>query len=114
MGDEEVYDILRQISYKGYLLGEYEWNIEVRILDLDDSYCAIRATKYRRDVDTGEMGYGAGLWVMIPKDFTEQQVVAQCFRLLNSFEEHEAREGFEYKGQRVVGPHRPLPVGAHG
>jgi hypothetical protein len=43
-------------------------------------------------------------WFLSPH-MTESEVVATAFKALLTAEEHECRERFTYRGQRVFGPH---------
>lgn len=47
----------------------------------------------------------------ISKHATVSEVVQTAFAAILAFEEHEARESFEYRGQRLFGPH--IDINAH-
>lgn len=48
-----------------------------------------------------------GKW-MLSEHMTPSELVQKAFMAFLAFEEHEAREHFTYKGQRVLGPHNDL------
>jgi hypothetical protein len=60
---------------------------------------------YRRDVITGEMGYGRGGKAYLSPHMTDSELVQIAFGLYRAYWEHEARETFEWRGRRVFGPH---------
>lgn len=60
---------------------------------------------YRRDVITGEMGYGRGGKAYPSPHATDSEIIQMIFGLFLSYWTHEAREGFEWDGRRVFGPH---------
>jgi hypothetical protein len=65
----------------------------------------IQIVKWRRDVDTGEMGDGPGAKIYLSPHMTETEIVHAVFGAYKGWNEHESRETFEYKGKRVFGPH---------
>jgi hypothetical protein len=69
---------------------------------------SIEIAKYRRDVDTGDWGYGHGGRYLLEPDASASQVVLRVFKALLAYEEHELREGFLLDGQPVLGPHPVL------
>lgn len=60
---------------------------------------------YRKDVITGEMGWGRGGKGYLSPFQTKNEIVQLIFGLYKGYWEHEARESFEYRGRRVYGPH---------
>lgn len=60
---------------------------------------------YRKDVVTGEMGYGKGGEAYLSPFATDSELVQTIFGLYKGYWEHEARETFEWRGRRVFGPH---------
>jgi hypothetical protein len=60
---------------------------------------------FRRDVITGEMGYGYGGKAYLSPHMTDSELVQIAFGLFKGYWEHEARENFEWRGRRVFGPH---------
>lgn len=62
----------------------------------------------RPDCDTGSIGLGRGGKAYVSEHATEDEVVKKVFGLILAYVEHEAREGFYYKGRRIFGPHISL------
>jgi len=60
---------------------------------------------WRKDVITGEMGYGFGGKAYLSPHATDSELVQTIFGLYKGYWEHEARENFIYKGVRPFGPH---------
>lgn len=60
---------------------------------------------YRKDVVTGEMGYGRGGKAYLSEFASDSELVQTIFGLYKGYWEHEARETFEWRGRRVFGPH---------
>jgi hypothetical protein len=92
---------------------ELGMNCEVRVghekaYDLDGNDIGryfIQIACYRRDVITGEMGYGRGGKYYLSKFQTESEIVQTIFGAYKAYWEHEARENFKWRGRRVFGPH---------
>lgn len=59
----------------------------------------------RRDVITGEMGYGYGGKAYLSPHATDNELIQTVFGLYKGYWEHEARENFKWRGRRVFGPH---------
>src|SRR5687768_10396222 len=66
-------------------------------------YLQIRC--WRKDVITGEMGWGHGGKAYLSEHATDNELVQTIFGLYKSYWEHEARETFKWRGRRVFGPH---------
>ena len=60
---------------------------------------------YRRDVITGEMGFGRGGKGYPSEHATDSEIIQMIFGLYLSYWTHEARENFQWRGRRVFGPH---------
>jgi hypothetical protein len=60
---------------------------------------------WRKDVITGEMGWGHGGKAYLSEHMTDSELVQTAFGLYKGYWEHEARENFEWRGRRVFGPH---------
>lgn len=60
---------------------------------------------WRKDVITGEMGYGYGGKAYLSPIATDSELVQTIFGLYKGYWEHEARETFQWRGRRVFGPH---------
>lgn len=59
----------------------------------------------RPDAITGEPGTGRGGKAYLSPHATRSELVQTAFSLLKAYDEHEAREAFEYAGVQVFGPH---------
>jgi hypothetical protein len=59
----------------------------------------------RPDTYTGLMGVGRGGKSYLSPWMTDSEIVRRAFGLLLAYVEHEAREGFMWRGRRVFGPH---------
>lgn len=60
---------------------------------------------WRKDVITGEMGYGHGGKAYLSPHMTDSELVQIAFGLYKAYWEHEARETFQWKERRIFGPH---------
>lgn len=94
----------------GRLVGEIDLGMNSRvIIGHDDEntpgrwYLQIEC--WRRDVITGEMGYGYGGKAYLSPHATDSELVQTAFGLYKGYWEHEARETFVWRGRRVFGPH---------
>lgn len=76
-------------SYAGHI-----WVVQVRLW---------RKNAYGEDFD-----WGYGGQEIVPRDATNGAIVKRVLVCALSFAEHEIREGFEYKGIKVVSPHLNL------
>ena len=59
----------------------------------------------RPDTFTGVMGVGRGGKAYLSPHMTDSELVRRAFALVLAYVEHEAREGFTWRGRRVFGPH---------
>lgn len=60
---------------------------------------------YRKDVITGEMGFGRGGKFWLSEHMTQNEIIQGIFGLYLAYWTHEAREGFTWRGRRIFGPH---------
>lgn len=60
---------------------------------------------WRPDTFTGEMGWGGGRKAYLSPHMVRSELVRLAFGLYLAYVEHEAREGFQWRGRRVFGPH---------
>lgn len=65
----------------------------------------VQARLWRPDATTGIEDWGEGSKVLIENTMSEGQVVKRCFVAMRDFAEHEVREGFKWKGRKVLSPH---------
>ncbi len=102
--EQQVRAIVRQVRYKDYLGGSYRLLVERDKKDPEGRvYLQVEAD--RIDIVTKEMGVGRGGKAYLSEHMTESELVRLAFGLFMAYEEHECREGFEYAGRRVFGPH---------
>lgn len=59
----------------------------------------------RPDTYTGEISVGKGGKAYVNENASENQIVKIVLGLILRYVEHEAREGFKWKGKRVFNPH---------
>jgi hypothetical protein len=66
---------------------------------------ALRASYKERDVLSGKMSEQlTRKWLLSPY-MTNSEIVQTAFKCILTSMEHRAREHFQYKGQRIFGPH---------
>lgn len=53
-------------------------------------------------------GYQQGRKWLLEDEMTDTEIVLTALKAVITFEEHEAREAFRYKGARIFGPHLDL------
>lgn len=94
-----VFDVLDEVEYKD------GWRFHV-VLRGEDIF--VRAVFDAPDVHTGEVEAQYGRMWFIENPFDEEAVVKTCLLAVLVAEEHEAREMFRYRGERVGGPHGVL------
>lgn len=78
------------------------------VLSYEGNNVFLEARLWRKDTYTNEMGWGYGGKRWVNPQITERNLVMTCFALARDFAEHEVREAFKYRGQRIVGPHISL------
>ena len=79
-------------------------DFEFRLQDKGDGW-TIQVRIPRPDTFTGEWGLGGGGKYYVSPYSTEDEIVKKCFAACMAYAEHEVREGFNWKGRRVFGPH---------
>ena len=57
------------------------------------------------DIVSGEPAQQHTRKWLLSEHMTRSEIVATCLKCVLTSEEHEAREDFLYKGQRIFGPH---------
>lgn len=83
-------------------------NFSIRIRqdeDADGGRYYFQIQCWRKDVITGEMGFGYGGKAYLSPHATDSELVQTIFGLYKGYWEHEARETFQWRGRRVFGPH---------
>jgi hypothetical protein len=74
-------------------------------IGIDEPRVFVQIQCYRRDVITGEMGYGFGGKAWPSEYSTQNEIIQMIFGLYLRYWEHEARETFSWRGRRIFGPH---------
>lgn len=65
----------------------------------------LRARFMAKDIVTGEPAEQHTRKWLISSHMTKSEIVATALKCVLASEEHEAREDFTYRGQRIFGPH---------
>lgn len=91
-----LWDIVNEIGYKS----GWGWRIGTK----GDNFW-LQSAFMRPDADTGKWGLGFGRKWLISPHMTKSEVVQTALLAIIQNEEHEARENFRYKGERIFGPH---------
>lgn len=65
----------------------------------------VQARLWRKDTDTGDMGWGHGGKYYISRHATLGDLVKKLFVAARDYAEHEVREAFTYNGRAILGPH---------
>lgn len=99
----EAPDLFVSVQSEITLPENFQLNLEQDKAGGDRWYFQIAC--HRRDVDTGEMGWGRGGKAYLSEHATLSELVQTAFGLYKSYVEHEARETFQWQGRRVFGPH---------
>lgn len=94
---------VQNLEFKGWPLG---WRYVLTALP--DMRVTLHVEFERKDINTGELGWGKGRAWEITEDMDEASVVKTAFAATKAILEHEGHEGFEYKGVRLFDPHFDL------
>ena len=97
----DLIDRLEQITREIQLAENF--TIRIGVSEYGQPFLQIQC--WRKDVITGEMGYGFGGKAHISEHATDSEIVQTVFGLYKGYYEHEARELFQWRGRRVFGPH---------
>jgi len=101
-----VEKILSNINFSKHSCIDMGWGFEVEVRE--DMYF-IRTSFKRKDINTGEFGTGWGRWHTTPTEgATETSIVMTAWVCVKMIVEHELLEGFEYKGKKVLNPHKTV------
>lgn len=99
---EEAEGIVREV--KCSIFGQ---DLQFRFEPFDDApsrwFLQVRA--YRPDTEGGEWGMGGGAKEYVSPHSAPDEIVKKCLKLSLEYVEHEIREGFEFGGFRLFGPH---------
>lgn len=104
MTDETFLDRIRRIVDDVALADNFEIAC-YRDKEVPEGRWYFQIQCWRKDVITGEWGYGYGGKAYLSEHATDSELVQTIFGLYKGYVEHEARETFTYKGRRVFGPH---------
>lgn len=92
--------IVKDTQYRGVRGIAYAYEIAE-----DDGRVYVTLVVTRPETFTGTVSAGRGWRHELHPSMSESQIVKMLFGMGQDFDEHEAREGFVYKGRRVFGPH---------
>lgn len=100
---QEVEDILAQVKYK---------DVEFKAGTIDDDddddsdfYLFLQCAGWEADNVTGEAKLFFGRKWLIPTPITKTDIVNTAFKAVMTWEEHEIREQFKYRGKSIYQPH---------
>lgn len=94
----EVRSILEEVECPPYQITLF------RLRDHEDVWY-LQVRKRRKDIDTGEYGWGYGAKYFISPHSTPEEIRQRALKACIDFSEHETREAFLWKGRRIFGPH---------
>lgn len=92
---DHVLEVMQHVSYK-------DWRIAVR-MDGDRVYLQCMFTAPR--AETGEPHDVHGRKWFLSRFMCDSEIVSTALMACLAAEEHECRESFRYRGQRIFGPH---------
>lgn len=101
-GYGSLMSFIEDLRFTGWPLG---WRY-VAIVDSERLYLQVEFE--RKDINTGELGWGRGRRWEISRDMDEGSIVKTAFAATKAILEHEGHEGFEYRGVRLFDPHFDL------
>jgi hypothetical protein len=105
---QEIRNVLAEVRYKrGYELICRPLEHAKTSVDFDRYYLQVSASIPFPAPMRGSRILKGGKWVL-SEHMTPSELVQKAFQAFLAFEEHEVREHFTYKGQRVLGPHNDL------
>lgn len=76
--------------------------------DIAEGVVVIQAEMWRKDMITGEYGWGQGGEYVVRTSTPDDVIIKICLRASLDYAEHEVREGFKWRGKAVCGPHVSL------
>ena len=96
---EQITEILCDVRYPGF-----EWHIrgdfaDGRHVTLHASFLAVD-----NDMPIGKIEHKTRKW-LLSRHMTKSEIVQTALKCVLTAIEHEARERFTYRGERVFGPH---------
>jgi hypothetical protein len=106
---EEVDKILKNINFSKHSCIDMGWKFELTERKGSEDLYLIRTSFLRKDINTGEIGWGWGRWHTTPvATANETSIVMTAWVCVKMIVEHELLEGFEYHGKKVFNPHQTL------
>lgn len=87
--------ILDDVQYK-------DLRFEIRV---EGDRCFLRVAWHGRDSEDGALKMHYGRWWYLSGHMTRSEVVQTAFKAVMTWEEHETREAFLYRGAAVMAPH---------
>jgi hypothetical protein len=107
MSRDDMFNVLRRLNLVVPMFKGMFWHLGA--LKCHECGCNhmtyLQAKMVREDSETGAMGIGGGSKRYISPHTTPSELVLACMALGRDFAEHELREAFEYKGQKILKPH---------
>lgn len=114
-------DILSRITFQKSCV-DFDWNWEVEELCVVDKSSLdsvlmqkfilkgwlVNTTFKRPDINTGEIGTGAGRKLFIERNSSASNVFFTCWILVDLIVKHELMEAIRFDGRRVLNPHHSL------
>lgn len=95
----------RLLRIKGDIELAENFSLRIGVDNVDNGRYFFQIQFWRKDVITGEMGYGRGGKAYLSPHATDSELVQTVFGLYKGYWEHEARETFKWRDRRVFGPH---------
>lgn len=96
---DRIWEVIQDVDCEPF-------RFELRWVSLDAF--KIQAVLWRKDTNSGNLGWGYGGNHYIAWDATPDAIVKRCFVAARDYSEHEVREAFTYKGRRVFDPHQSI------
>lgn len=100
MTDQEIRNALDEVSFQNYTFN----------LGFSGNRTWLQATFMAPDCHTGADALQYTRKWYISNEATKSEIVQTAFKLALTSVEHEAREAFTYRGQRIFGPHMSVDV----
>ena len=103
---EDVKKILDSIIFAKHSCIDMGWRF--RASELEGRFI-IQTSFQRKDINSGELGTGWGRENVTPvEEATEMSIVMTAWMAIETVVKHELMEGFEYKGVKLLNPHKSI------
>lgn len=96
----ECVDILDECRCEPYQIGIYHFKRRA-----NDEGWYLQVRKWRKDVDSGDMGWGNGAKLYVSPYSTPEELRQKALGACIAYAEHEVREAFTWRGRQIFGPH---------